>query len=37
MIPMLDIVYQSVENYLQELPYDLKPNEPILLEIGALL
>ena len=29
MIPMLDIVYQSVENYLQELPHDLKPNEPI--------
>jgi integrase/recombinase XerC len=29
MIPMLDIVYQSVENYLQELPHDLKPNDPI--------
>ena len=29
MIPMLDIVYQKVENYLQELPYDLKSHEPI--------
>ena len=29
MIPMLDIVYQSVENYLQELPHDLKSNDPI--------
>jgi integrase/recombinase XerC len=29
MIPMLDIVYQSVDKYLQELPHDLKPNEPI--------
>ena len=29
MIPMLDIVYQSVEDYLQELPHKLKPNEPI--------
>jgi integrase/recombinase XerC len=29
MIPMLDIVYQKVENYLQELPYDLESHEPI--------
>ena len=29
MIPMLDIVYQKVENYLQELPYDLKSHELI--------
>ena len=29
MIPMLDIVYQKVENYLQDLPYDLKSHEPI--------
>ena len=29
MIPMLDIVYQKVESYLLEIPYDLESHEPI--------